>query len=267
MIDNAAIVIRSIGERTTNICRQLLCQQVEARNIVVISERPFTRALHKSFEIGIEFGLQWTICVDADILIRRNAIQTLVDWAQPLNSDVFQVQANLLDKFLCRSRIAGPRIYRTSLLARALSYIPADGVTLIPEAYAIKRMASQGYPYVHKNFTLGLHDFEQYYRDIPRKIKQHLQRDVRYILEIRPTWRRRGMQDPDYQVALWAVDNRRDTEDLDTLLHSQGWQEKEELDTTSGTSESVDNLIFGYIHPLLLRTGDDASANTAQPVP
>jgi len=266
MIDDVAIVIRSIGERTTAVCHQLLCQQVDPRNIVVVSERPFTKALRRSFEIGIEIGLQWTICIDADILIRRNAMQTLVDWAQPLNSNVFQVQANLLDKFLCRSRLGGPRIYRTSLLGRALNYIPADGVALTPEAFAARRMAHQGYPYVHKSFTLGLHDFEQYYRDIPRKIKQHIRRDPGYILKIRPTWQRRGIQDPDYQVAL-AVSNRPDTEDLGTPSHIQGWQEKGELETTGVTPESVDKLIFEYIHRLLLKTGDDAPLSTARRVP
>ena len=48
------VVIRSAGERTFEVCRKLLLEQVPAEAVEVVCERPFERALIRSYEIGIE---------------------------------------------------------------------------------------------------------------------------------------------------------------------------------------------------------------------
>ena len=54
---DTCVVIRSAGERTEELCRYLAAQQVPEENVVVIREHPFSRAVLKSFEVGLDFGL------------------------------------------------------------------------------------------------------------------------------------------------------------------------------------------------------------------
>jgi hypothetical protein len=238
---DVTVVIRSAGERTTNLTHQLLGLQVPTDNILVIREYPFTRALRKSFELGIELDRPWTLCVDADTLLRRNSIEILVDWARTADRKTFQIQGNLFDKMFGGSRKAGHHLYRTSLLSEALDCIPVDGGSLRPESSAIKQMASRGFPSARKNLTIGLHDFEQYYRDIYRKAFVHAHKHAAYIRHLDLLWRRLASQDPDYRVALWglragrlshgivSLDARCFPQDLSSLLDRRGLREKKEL--------------------------------------
>jgi hypothetical protein len=255
---DVAVIIRSAGERTKDLCYELLCSETPRENIVVINERPFTRALQQSFELGIDLARPWTLCVDADMLSRRRSVQSLVSWAGAADDTVFQIQGNLFDKILGGPRWGSPRLYRTSLLPKALSFIPSDGVTLRPETFVLNQMQSAGYPSLHKNQTLGLHDFEQYYRDIYRKAFLHAHKHQGYMTHLEPLWQRLAEYDADYQVALWglhagrlsngivALDVRFFPQDLSSLLHAHGWQEKNELDLTRGIHADVDTLIIEF---------------------
>jgi len=68
------VVIRSIGERTENKCYQLIEKQISKRNIFIVRKRPFTESIKESFKIAIEEKRKWLLCIDADVLVRENAI-------------------------------------------------------------------------------------------------------------------------------------------------------------------------------------------------
>lgn len=257
---DVTVIIRSAGERTTDLSHQLLREQVPTRNITVICEYPFTRALRKSFELGCELGRPWTLCVDADVLLWSSSIEILFNWVRAADSKVFQIQANLFDTIFGGPRKVGIRLYRTSLLGKALSCIPSDGVTLRPETFVCEQMASLGFPSVYRNQTIGLHDFEQCYRDIYRKAFVHAHKHEAYMQLLEPLWQRLAGHDPDYEVALWGfragqlsndtvpLDVRCFPRDLSPLLVSQGWQEKKELKLTNDAEWDVDKLIIEYGH-------------------
>ena len=78
LIDRTSVIIRSAGERTEQLCRKLIIEQgVSPENLVAIKEVPFSAALKKSFQAGIERGLKWTLCNDADVLLRPGAVETI----------------------------------------------------------------------------------------------------------------------------------------------------------------------------------------------
>jgi hypothetical protein len=251
-------VIRSAGERTKELCYQILCAQMPPPNIIIINEQPFTKALQRSFEIGIELGRQWTLCIDADMLLRQNGVKTLLGWAEGANGMTFQVQGNLLDKMLCGPRKAGPRLYRSSLLRPALKCISLDGMSVRPEAFVADQMTSLGYPSIHNNLTIGLHDFEQYYRDVYRKAVLHAHKHSAHLQYAGPLWHCLASRDSDYEVALWglrdaeqcqginSLDARYFPANLDPLLITRGWREKHELEHPAMAKWNTDQVMIEY---------------------
>jgi len=81
--DHVHVIIRSAGERTMHLCKQLIIEQgVSADNLSVVNEAPFSAALKKSFELGMERGLKWTLCIDADVLLRPGAVETMLPFGR-----------------------------------------------------------------------------------------------------------------------------------------------------------------------------------------
>lgn len=261
-VDNVTIVIRSVGERTKAACYHLLAQQIPMQNIVVVQESPFTAAIARTFEIGLERGLPWTLCIDADVLVRPEAVIELLSIAQQTDENVFEIQGNVLDKFFCMLRPAGNHLYRTNLLAEGLKHIPAEGVSLRPETYLLRQMAAQGYPWIQEDLAVGLHDYEQYYRDVYRKAFLHAAKHGRYIPYLATLWERLAGKDADYQVALWGlyaglitdesvtVDSRLFSQkNVDALLQNRGWQEKSALAATAWVASKGGQVIESFIPP------------------
>jgi hypothetical protein len=206
MIESVLAVIRSSGERTTNLCKQLLARQIPEKNIVVIRESPFRKAVIRTFECGLEYGLPWTFALDADTLILENALHSMLVAIENSEENVFEVQGQVMDKLFACARAAGQHIYRTSLFEKALKLIPPDSVSMRPETYTLGMMANQGQPWIQNDLLLGLHDFEQYYRDIYRKAFQHAKKHRRSIKYLKTLWKRLGGNDPDYLVALMGLE-------------------------------------------------------------
>jgi hypothetical protein len=206
-INDVTVIIRSVGERTEASCRYLLAQQIPEDHIITVSNAPFSATLADSYRVGIERGLPWTLCIDSDVLVRSYTVSELLNVAYELPKEVFEVQGMVLDKFFGVSRPAGNHLYRTSLLPRALDLIPREGKDLRPEYYTVKRMAELGYPWVETPLVLGLHDFEQYYKDIFRKCYVHAHKHSQQMHLLVEYWRRGRMtsQADDYRVALWGL--------------------------------------------------------------
>ena len=155
------IIIRSIGERTTDLCAHIARQQAD--DVLVIEEKPFVGALRKMIEIAILSGKKWLIALDADELLAPHAIDDMVRRADMLSDDYLGGYGVIACKFLLRIRVGVPRIYRISMLDKL---IIKD--TPRPE----QDMAA---PNLQKQLdcVTAIHDWEQYYRDIYRKMDKH----------------------------------------------------------------------------------------------
>jgi hypothetical protein len=179
------VVVRSANERTTSVATRLACAQLQSdHDISVIAEVPFEAALRATYTIALDVGRKWTMALDADILLAPDAIAGLIRAAELMPPHYVQVQGRIWDKIIGTYRPAGPRIYRTELLKRALEYVPEAGSEIRPESYVLEQMGTLGHPSRRVSPILGLHDFEQYYRDLYRKSFVHAKKHLVFMPNI-----------------------------------------------------------------------------------
>lgn len=251
LAQRVTIIIRTAGERTTDLCKKLIEEQGVKEQIFFTCETPFSAALRKSYEIGISEGRPWTFCVDADVFLRPHSIELLLSFAERQQQHVFEVQGQIYDKFYDGPREAGNHLYRTSFLSKALKFIPEEGVDIRPEKYVLEQMQKQGYPNVKFNHVVGLHDFEQYYIDIYRKSFIHAHKHLYFTEKMVPNWKKKMTKDKDFEVALNAfadgIRNRQDIfVDKNQSLYIEKFneykiQEKAPIDVESFDLISVEN--------------------------
>ncbi len=174
--------------------------------VFTVREAPFSAAICAGFRLGMEQGRPWLLCIDADVLPIAQGIRGLLNEGRRLSPELFEVQGLVHDKFFNITRPAGNHLYRTALASKALSLIPKEGTSLKPESDMLREFASRGYPYLQSSTLVGVHDFEQYYRDVfrtnflqARKHHSHLDYLVGY-------WSALADRDPDFRVALAGLE-------------------------------------------------------------
>jgi hypothetical protein len=261
MIDNVAIIIRTCGERTYETCYHMAQSQVPTQNIMVLRETPHHRAVKKTFEIGVEKALEWTLALDADLLLTSTAISDLMRIAESESENTFEIQGRILDKLFGGVRSGGPHLYRTKLLRVALELGTAPDTEIRPDNYMIHRMKYAGYPFVQDEVILALHDYAQFYSDICRKCIAHSRKHETYIPYLGKLWKRLANNDPDYAVAWYCITsdflNSQNivSTDARTFLPASEFikylnmQEKPMLTDMEITSFDVDNIIGNHCDP------------------
>ncbi|MEA2013055.1 MAG: hypothetical protein U9O87_08290 [Verrucomicrobiota bacterium] len=257
-----SIVIRTVGERTENLCRRLVSKEIPKEFIVTVREYPFGEAVRKTFEKGIEMGQKWTLALDSDVLLRANAIQEILNYAEYLESktkeDIFFINFIVIDKLLGKARTAGVHLYKTNLFEKALLYATKDiDNHERPESFVRSKMAINGYPaYDIENLIVGLHDFEQFYFDIYRKAFTHrLKHSEELIHKTMQAWKRLAVTDRDFRVAL-AGAQAAEQSDLNAIIDKRLFPEHiSEIDALSGLKEKenieINNFGPGKISKLM----------------
>ncbi|MBK7429096.1 MAG: hypothetical protein IPI60_19770 [Saprospiraceae bacterium] len=217
-------------------------QGISPSDIFIINETPFSSALHKSYEIGIEQGKKWTLCVDADVLLRSGIISQIVHLADKMPEHVFETQGMILDYLFGGPREGGIHLYRSNLLPKALDFIAEAKEVIRPESYILHKMKALGYPFQRLNLIVGLHDYEQYYKDIFRKCFVHAPKHLRHLPYLIPFWQEMSAESQDYEVAiagLCAGLEYQNVVTIDALNHNiinqfeqRGLSEKNRVDLT-----------------------------------
>lgn len=205
MTDDFIVVIRTAGERSFDASLALLHAQVPRERVLVVDERPFERALRRTYEFGLQHGRKWTCTFDADVLCADGAVAALVAEAEGLPSRYIQVEGRVFDKFTGLFRQAGHRVYRTSLLQEAIRHLPEPATTIRPEHETLLRMSALGHPSRRVAHVVGLHDFEQYYRDVYRKAFVHARKHRSWVPFIVDRCLRHAESDRDFDVVLKGV--------------------------------------------------------------
>ena len=253
------VVVRSAGERTLNASVELLQAFFSADQIQVIEEVPFSQAVRRSLEIGLAAKRPWLLCVDADVLVSREGIENLFKVAKKAPPEIFEIQGLIFDKFFPVLRPSGARFYRTIFAPKALDLIPKEGSTLRPESSLLNAMAREGHPWLQCDAVVGVHDFEQYYRDIFRKcfLQGHKHRQI--IPLVLDYWVEQSLHDPDFKAGLLGilygqshagtvlVDRRFKEEEIDRILTRQGFIEKD--NGFQATEEYVNQLLKTDLQP------------------
>lgn len=199
---DVTVVIRAAGERTLPLCRELAERQVLPGSVCVVQAAPFEEALRQSFQAGMEACAKWTATIDADVLPRPGVIAQMVTLADHMSRRVFQICGRVYDKLLLCARDGGLRLYRTATLDEIVSLIPERGTAVRPEFVATKRMMEHGWRCDLVDLVTGIHDFEQFYRDIYRKALLHAHKFTDEVGGVLSAWRTLSMRDADYRVAI-----------------------------------------------------------------
>lgn len=202
ILQDITVVIRSSNERTIQSCLGLVKRQIPENQVFEVNERPFSKAVKKTFEIGIREGKKWTLAIDADILVKDHAISEMISSFSKLDNSYYVYQGYIFDKFYQKFRRGGPHLYRTSLLKKAINLIPKEGTSLRPESATYLKMKELGYHYFYDTKWFGLHDFEQYYEDIYRKFFLHAKKHQHQAPSFLETWKNEILEDKDVVYAL-----------------------------------------------------------------
>lgn len=198
-------VVRSVGERTTALCVELLEDELgEPPEVVSI---PVHRDMVKRcLELGIEHDADLLIVVDADVLTYRGGIQGLLRLYDTIPSGTFSLVPRIDDHLLGKERPGGLRMYRGALLAKALEFLPKSS-QMRPESGLMAPMAAAGHPSVMAESVWGLHDAGQYLVDIYRKGGFYGHRNVRLVPELLDRWRSPASEDEylEFRAALLGL--------------------------------------------------------------
>lgn len=199
MLDNVTVVIRAAGERTEKVCGRLVKQQVKSENVFLIREKPFIKAVEKNFQIGIAQDRPWTLAVDADILLKENAIAQLVANAEKLSHQILEklyvYQGYVVCKVFGRPRTAGLHLYQTKYLEQAATFITKDQSIHRPESTTYQAMNKQGYFHYIETGIYALHDYEQYHRDMFRNGYFQSKKHFKYVEHLMSYWKKNAQRD------------------------------------------------------------------------
>jgi hypothetical protein len=196
------VALRSAGERSFHACKALLLAQVPESCVQVVTEVPFESALMKTYEIGIECGDEWLMSLDADVFLREGAVATLFSAAKNLPRRYFQIEGLVQDKLTGIYRKAGHRMYRTKYLKTALRLMPAPNTEIRPEYVTLQRMEATGFPSLEIKSVMGVHDYEQFFRDIYRKAFVHANKHQIWLPQLISRWKKLAVEDDDFLIAL-----------------------------------------------------------------
>lgn len=199
---NVTVIVRTVNERTSDLCIHLLTKQISKKNMHIVSESPLSKTVRRTFEISIQENRKWNLIVDADVLIKPNFIEELYAFAEEQNDDVFEIEVQIIDKFLNSAREAGNKLYRTKYLPEAINLIPEPFEAIRPDTHVCQEMEKRNKPQVKTNILMGLHDFEQYYRDIYRKSFIQATKHPEQVEKLIPHWEKMAVSDNDFKIAL-----------------------------------------------------------------
>jgi hypothetical protein len=203
-IDTAdfTVVIRAAGERTVEACRHRALEEFPEDAVHVIECKPFEAALRECYRIGAESGKKWMITIDADVLPRPGFASQIVTLSERVRDNVIMFNAIIHDKLMMSYRTGGVKVYNAQYLDEALKHVPEDGVTLRPEAATLKIMMTKGLKKKNFDYVIGLHDYEQFYKDVYRTAYFHATKHKEKVANLLADWKKASETDPDYLVAV-----------------------------------------------------------------
>ena len=138
------------------------------KNICLIKNKPFPIAHIESVENAIQSNARWALLLDADILLKENAIESMISEAEKITSPFFQYNFRILDRGFC-GETYGVHLYSVKSLNQAIQYKEVCLSAQRPENQMCYLMAHHaGIPSISSQVTVALHGYEQYYSDLYR---------------------------------------------------------------------------------------------------
>ncbi len=202
-------VIRTVGERTEEVCIELVQLQKNLNEkATVIREPTHASAVDKTFMLGLQSEADWFVLIDADMLLLPGCMQEIKNEIQSLSKNTFVIFPAVYDK-LYSMRRWGVTVYRVSVIEevyKAFQKVRRHHHLKI-EGKAIKEVASRQKEMYFSRKVVALHDFHQYYKDLYRKTYLNAIRNPGYNKRAKKYWKKMSAQDADYLVMLKGLED------------------------------------------------------------
>tara|TARA_R110002072_G_scaffold42064_21_gene118959 strand:+ start:249506 stop:250453 length:948 start_codon:yes stop_codon:yes gene_type:complete len=253
--DELTIVIRAAGERTQADCTQIIQNQLpDPAQLSVIQESPFSSAVAKTFQIGIDSGRPWLIAIDADIIPLDNAVTRIREICGKMDPRAFVATPLFLCNAVGGLATRGLHCYNAKYIQEAYDLIDTLDDDLRPESRVHDAMSARGYTRECYAKVLGLHEYEQSFKHIYLKAMLRSRKDE-FREQIRQQLEARAHADPDARVALWGfVDAANSVSQpieydwdasyplFDKRMNAIGWAEKSPIDLSSLNDFALDRI-------------------------
>ncbi len=244
-MEELEFVIRTVGERTEEVCIELVNQQKEDSEILhVLRENTHVKAVDSTIKIGLRCKAKWFVAIDADMLLTNDGLTKIRSEIRSCSSDVAILHPAVVDK-LYRMKRWGLTVYRQSILSelydefleiRKKQHLKIEGAAI--KALSVK----DNRKVVFLRYEVAIHDFYQYYSDLYRKAYLNALRNPGYNRKSAKCWKKLSTSDHDYLVMLKAIqdalgENRELTnsatdfeqDELDSIIQGLGLKEKSPL--------------------------------------
>lgn len=236
-LNDVTVVIRSISERTEDACFQIVRPQAKAENqIVIVKDRPFAEAHYECIQAAIQSKARWALFLDADILLKNDAIKVMIDEAKKITIPFYMLNFPILD-YGFNGYTYGAHFYNTCHLAESLQFRQIASASQRPENETCQEMAKIGIPSLASHTVIGLHGYEQFYTDLYRtafvravKYSKH----QTYMLKLyRDRYSSENGKYKDFQFMFWGL--------IDGMLYSK---DHEQIPLTKSFFNAKVNRIF-----------------------
>lgn len=189
-------VIPSLGERTEQLCFELVKRQVNEVIIVEGYERAL--AIRRAWELGCEVDI--LVLLPSDLLVAPNCVSQLISQLGSHDRVIGQ----------CRSKFrgmgtGGVGVYNSKCLPRLLSLSKGNYTNAIrPESEPVMKYLNHS---VVQTFS-GLHEYELDYKELYVRYIFQMLKHSRKVKSLIPEFKRMAKTDDDYIAILQAIEQK-----------------------------------------------------------
>ncbi len=193
--------VRSASERTSEMAASLLGEVGVLQEVASVEMSPSSVALEYCLREGRKRGAEWVMICDGDVLTNLGSVEQLVGQLGELESKDLVVISRVVDKLFGEIRTGGIRVYRSSVVDLLDAEVLCIGSTR-PDSSLIPQMRQAGYRAMESSVVVGLHDYEQYYRDLYRKGYFHYVKHASFRQRLLESWTDQCRVDDDFLATL-----------------------------------------------------------------
>ena len=189
-------VIPTLGERTENLCVQLIGRQVD--EVQLISGMGRWEAIYESWKAGLDSDI--LVLLPSDMLVYPGVVSQLIQRLGSLD----RVSGKCHSKFRGMGS-GGVSVYNTACLPRLMNISKNMYRNSIrPESEPVIRHLKYSVSDIHT----GLHEYELDYREIYDRYKYQLIKHTSQVKRNKEQYESMAKTDKDYKAVLQAIENK-----------------------------------------------------------
>ena len=138
-MNGISIIVRSSNENTSDFLIDDLTKRITSDDKLVVlnKKEPFVEKLFDSFKTALSLSKDFTIIIDADILLKKGFIKKLKASQKLYSQIVLDLDLRCLIDFITDLKYRGIHIY-SDFYTNILSFFPLDKKILRPEQFVKK---------------------------------------------------------------------------------------------------------------------------------